>query len=41
VFADLLPVFRHPASIDPGRLSLQALAASLEQYRRTSGAFKF
>jgi putative two-component system response regulator len=41
VFADLLPVFRHPASIDPGRLSLQALATSLEQYRRTSGALKF
>jgi putative two-component system response regulator len=40
VFADLLPVFRHPAAMDPTRTSLQALAVSLEQYRRTEPTLK-
>jgi putative two-component system response regulator len=34
IFADLLPAFRHPAVLDSARLSLQALAVSLEEYRR-------
>lgn len=34
IFADLLPAFRHPAVVDSARLSLQALAVSIEEYRR-------
>lgn len=36
VFADLLPMFRHPSLVDTARVSLQALAESLDHYRRTS-----
>jgi putative two-component system response regulator len=36
VFADLLPMFRHPALADTARLSLHALAESLESYRKHS-----
>jgi HD-GYP domain-containing protein (c-di-GMP phosphodiesterase class II) len=36
VFAELLPLFRHPALADTARLSLQALADTLEQYRKNS-----
>ena len=36
VFADLLPMFRHPSVTDTSRLSLQALAEPLERYRKNS-----
>jgi len=36
VFADLLPMFRHTAMGDTSQISLQALAESLEQYRKSS-----
>jgi putative two-component system response regulator len=36
VFADLLPLFRHPSMGEASSLSLQALAESLEHYRKTS-----
>lgn len=36
VFAELLPLFRHPALADTTRISLQALADSLDQYRKDS-----
>jgi len=36
VFADLLPMFRHTAMGDTSQVSLQALADSLEQYRKAS-----
>lgn len=36
VFADLLPMFRHTAVGDTSQVSLQALAESLEQYRKKS-----
>jgi putative two-component system response regulator len=36
VFADLLPMFRHTAMGDTSQISLQALAESLEQYRKAS-----
>jgi putative two-component system response regulator len=36
VFADILPMFRHPSLVDATRLSLQALADSLDHYRRNS-----
>ncbi len=35
VFADLLPMFRHTAMGETPQVSLQALADSLEQYRRS------
>ena len=34
MFSDILPMFRTPASIDVTTVSLQALAASLEQFKR-------
>ncbi len=36
VFADLLPLFRHPSMGEASSVSLQALAESLEHYRKTS-----
>ena len=36
VFAELLPLFRHPALADTARLSLQNLSESLEIYRKNS-----
>ncbi len=35
-FADILPMFRSPEASDLSRLSLHALAASLEQFRNTA-----
>jgi putative two-component system response regulator len=34
LFADILPMFRTPAPLDFSRLSLHALAASIERYRK-------
>jgi putative two-component system response regulator len=36
VFAELLPLFRHPALADTARLSLSNLSESLEAYRKNS-----
>lgn len=36
IFADLLPVFRHPGIMDNTRESLKALSETLENYRRNS-----
>jgi len=38
LFTDLLPFFRHPSPADFSRFSLQALAASLERFRKPAQA---